>query len=634
MNAASNARADLHVHSKHSNRPTEWVLRQFRAPESFTEPREVYRLCRERGMRFVTVSDHDSLAGSLEIAHLPGTFLSSEVTVSFPEDGCQLHLLVTGVTEAQHAEIQRLRGNVYELRDYLAAEDAICSVAHPLFRVNDRLTLAHVEKLLVLFNRFEALNGIHDRLANDLVRRVFGALGREELEDMAERHRLAPWGERPWLKSFTGGSDDHGGFYVATTWTETPRAATVEEYLAHLRAGAGEPGGVTGSSLRLTQSLYSITYEYYRRRFLPLLGDRSDPFARLLRSLAQRPGEEEPRPRLARLASWVRRGRAGSARDEAASTGASGAADRSPELALGGFSSRASRDALCALARDAVRHARRGRLAESLGAIANLAPVGLAVAPFLVALRAQHKDADLLAATGRRFLGPDFALRTGGTVWFADGAAPAATEAALTEAALPEAAPAEAIGAAERALAALLTARRGRVVALVCGAAPAQAAVLPVQRFEPLGELPMPGVGGGTLVLPPVVEVLEHCERARYAEVLIATPGPLGLLGLAAGKLLGLRLVGLCDPALPGDLHRTTGDYSVADIAWDYLRWFYHQMDIIHVPTTGDADLLAARGFDPGKITPLAPGTADARRPSERWAGERSRIHPGETIAA
>lgn len=32
------ARADLHVHSRHSNRPDEWLLRRIAAPESFTDP--------------------------------------------------------------------------------------------------------------------------------------------------------------------------------------------------------------------------------------------------------------------------------------------------------------------------------------------------------------------------------------------------------------------------------------------------------------------------------------------------------------------------------------------------------------------------------------------------------------------
>ncbi|HVS01972.1 MAG TPA: hypothetical protein VMT16_04315, partial [Thermoanaerobaculia bacterium] len=65
------ARADLHVHSKHSDRPSEWLLRQLATPECFTEPAAVYRLCRQRGMQFVTLTDHDCIDGALEIAHLP-----------------------------------------------------------------------------------------------------------------------------------------------------------------------------------------------------------------------------------------------------------------------------------------------------------------------------------------------------------------------------------------------------------------------------------------------------------------------------------------------------------------------------------------------------------------------------------
>src|SRR4029079_14018218 len=189
------SKADLHVHTKHSNRPTEWVLKRFGAPESFTDPKALYRRCRERGMDFVTVSDHDSIDGALEIAHLPGTFLSSEVTVYFPEDGCEIHCLVLGISEEQHREIQRLRGNVYEFRDYLKAEDIVASVAHPLVRVNDRLPLDQFEKLLVLFPRFEGLNGIHDRSQNERIRAILQRLDRETLEDLAERHRLEPWGE-------------------------------------------------------------------------------------------------------------------------------------------------------------------------------------------------------------------------------------------------------------------------------------------------------------------------------------------------------------------------------------------------------------------------------------------------------
>ncbi|HXU44908.1 MAG TPA: hypothetical protein VN783_05245, partial [Thermoanaerobaculia bacterium] len=377
------ARADLHVHSKFSNRPTEWLLQRAAAAESYTEPLDLYRKAKARGMDFVTISDHDTIDGALEIAHLPGAFLSCEATVTFPEDGCQIHLLTFGITEAQFGTIDRLRGNVYELRDYLKGEGILCSVAHPLFRVNERLTLAHLEKLLVLFDRFEARNGIHDAGEADLVRRILSSLTPEMAWDLAERHRLEFWGERPWEKSFTGGSDDHGGHYIATTWTETPDADEPFGYLAHLHAGLAEPGGEAGSSRRLTQSLYAIAADWHRRA-VPFwaLGARFDPFARLLGDLA-RPAE--------------------TARRE------SDPVERASAV---------GREVVRKLARRIERKVKRGKFGSALEGLAELAPLGLALAPHLIAVRAQSKDRDLIASAAARF----GAGRTGGEkrLWWID----------------------------------------------------------------------------------------------------------------------------------------------------------------------------------------------------------------------
>jgi predicted metal-dependent phosphoesterase TrpH len=44
------SRADLHIHSRYSNRSAEWILRQFQFPDSYSEPAEIYDRLRERGM--------------------------------------------------------------------------------------------------------------------------------------------------------------------------------------------------------------------------------------------------------------------------------------------------------------------------------------------------------------------------------------------------------------------------------------------------------------------------------------------------------------------------------------------------------------------------------------------------------
>ena len=78
-------------------------------------------------MDFVTISDHNCIRGALEIAHLPGTFISNEVTTYFPENGSKVHILVSGIDEEQFRMIQELRA------DYLSPSGIPHGRGHHLF---------------------------------------------------------------------------------------------------------------------------------------------------------------------------------------------------------------------------------------------------------------------------------------------------------------------------------------------------------------------------------------------------------------------------------------------------------------------------------------------------------------------
>ncbi len=240
------SKADLHIHSKYSNRPSEWFLRKIGAPESFVEPKALYENCRRRGMDFVTISDHNTINGALEIADQPNTFISCEVTTYFPEDGCKIHFLVYGITEHWFHEIDALRPNIYELREYVLDNRIIHSVAHPLFRINDRLTIDHFEKLLLLFNRFEGINGSRCHRACALANAVMEQLTPEMITAMADRHGIEWHGDTPWKKTFTAGSDDHSGLYAANAFTVTPHALSGEEFQA---GGRSFHSGISGPEI-------------------------------------------------------------------------------------------------------------------------------------------------------------------------------------------------------------------------------------------------------------------------------------------------------------------------------------------------------------------------------------------------
>ncbi len=139
---AGNVRCDLHVHSRFSTDSGNYALKRARLGESFTEPERIYRVALARGMDFVTISDHNTVEGALRIAHLEHTFLSVEVTTTFPEDGTPLHVLVWNLSEEDHRDLQPYRPSVYDLVAFLRERCLVHALAHPLYRMGLPLSVA------------------------------------------------------------------------------------------------------------------------------------------------------------------------------------------------------------------------------------------------------------------------------------------------------------------------------------------------------------------------------------------------------------------------------------------------------------------------------------------------------------
>src|SRR5439155_11479108 len=82
------SKCDLHIHSRYSARSEEWLFRRLDFPDSYSDPKQLHVQLRERGMDYVTVTDHDTIEGCLQISDLPLTFISEQVTTYFPHDSC------------------------------------------------------------------------------------------------------------------------------------------------------------------------------------------------------------------------------------------------------------------------------------------------------------------------------------------------------------------------------------------------------------------------------------------------------------------------------------------------------------------------------------------------------------------
>jgi glycosyltransferase involved in cell wall biosynthesis/predicted metal-dependent phosphoesterase TrpH len=224
------SRVDMHCHSAASQLSRLGVQRSLGLPECATPPEEVYELAKRRGMDFVTITDHDTIAGCQELEGRPDCFVSEELTARFAGERQAVHVLCHGITRGDHEWLQAHSGDLEACAAYLHENGIACALAHPFFNVAAPLTRRHRRRLAELFPVWEVRNG--SRAA--------------ELNMPAAVYVDTHGG------TGIGGSDDHAGVDIGRTFTEVPDARTPEEFLRHVRRGDAEAGGEQGSAAKWT----------------------------------------------------------------------------------------------------------------------------------------------------------------------------------------------------------------------------------------------------------------------------------------------------------------------------------------------------------------------------------------------
>ena len=583
-------RVDLHVHTNHSRHASEWFLQRLGAQESYTDVETVYRRAKQRGARFVTLTDHNSIEGALELVakHPDDCFVSTEATSYFPEDGCKIHILCYGITPEQFAAIQKARENIYNLRDYLRAANIACSVAHATFSVNGRLTLAHVEKLILLFDVFEGINGTRGRASNLVLQDVLRHLTPQHIERLVAKHHVEPWGRESWIKGMTGGSDDHAGLFIGETYTGA-QAGNVAEFLDALRAKRTLPGGRFGDHKSLAYAIYKIASEYARgkggAKGLPgllssILFAKNGPAWRerfLVKKLGWRRSKHDRI--LARfLESLMAITREADRRD----------ANWQVECAYTALS--ALLDDCLAEAARSIECGVRGDEAPDLFQYLSLAlPAGFFAAPFFSTLRLLHRNRELNDALLESF-GSGESREDTRVLWFSDTVADLnGVSVTMTE-----------VAACAR--------RLNRPLRLVGCLTPEEQA-----RPQPPDLINLPCIytvkpdfySAHTVRVPSLLGAIDQIAAHNPDRIVISTPGPVGLVGLAAARLLGVPCVGVYHTDFAKQAEYITGDLQIAGLVESYTHWFFSCVDEIRVPSTAYMNLLTERGLDRARMRPF-----------------------------
>ncbi|BCS88772.1 glycosyltransferase [Pseudodesulfovibrio sediminis] len=616
-------KVDMHVHSRFSTRPSQWLLQKIGCPESFTEPIALYNRACARGMDMVTITDHNTIAGSLEIAHLPNSFISEEITTYFPEDKCKLHVLAYNITEAQHEDIQHYRDNVFELVPYLRETRITHVLAHPLFGVNDRLTPAHFEQALLLFDVFEE-NGTRDARQNQTLRSILTRLTPVDMERLANTYDIAPHGETPWEKGLTGGSDDHSSLNIARMYTRFTGKTNVTSVINGIRTHTCAPGGTAATPRTMAHNLYGIGYQFYRSRMGTLRPEATEHLCfRFIKSVLS-PGKEEKPSITSLFQRIIGRGKATLHREL-------GPNDSVQEMLL--------KEAGDIIAHDpTLMKIARGKIDDVIVLEKEWARfVSMAANRVL----AQFADRILNSVLGANLFDVFHSIGSAGSLYtllapYFVGYDLFSTERKFSRDCLARFRKKDDRSSQDLKIAHFtdtfdeingvartirqqlaMVARHGKdMTVITCGAS---ADVPGAVSFEPVGRFTIPDYPEIVLSYPPFLDMLTHCFEQEYDCILAATPGPVGLAALAIAQILKLPFHGTYHTAFPEYVGAITEDATLEDGCWRYMSWFYNQMQVIYAPSEATKFELADRGIDPEKIVTYPRGVDTERfHPNKR----------------
>jgi predicted metal-dependent phosphoesterase TrpH len=581
---------DLHVHSHFSAHPSEWFLQRLGTRESYTDLETVYQLAKSRGMTMMTITDHNEIAGSvlLKERYPHHVITGVEATTYFPENGCKVHVLVYGLDEEQFRMINHLRSDIYQLRDYLKEQNLAHAVAHPTFSINKKLNLEYLERLFLLFDYFEGINGSRSRISNEVLMETLAVLTPEKIDDLYRKYRIEPYSDTPWIKGMIGGTDDHSGLFIGKTYT-CADAETPVQLLEELKKKRVSPMGRHNDFQGLAFAIYKIAYEFSKTRSngfsLPLFNSINQlifeqnqmgikdrlVFEKMKYSKSTK--ENTIKQLLLELVNTFKKNENFSidAKLNCVYEKIAKVSDEFFRIFIAGIEQGLSQGDITVLIKN----------------ISGAIPSIFLSLPFFSTMNLLHGSRALLNDLTCTYQG-GLQRRKRKVLWFAE------VVDELGEDIFSFISKSNSNGDDSDEIV---------VVASLPEEGNNKTFSFPFLKVPVVYTYSLPFRSNYTLIFPSLLTSLKLIYDACPDKIIVSDPGPFGFLGLLASRLLHVPCVGVYPSGMVRQAIEYVEDEKMCRMIEDFTRWFYSLTDTIAVPSEEYIDMLRIKGYDGDKIS-------------------------------
>ena len=296
---------DLHCHDYNSDEPDELIGRILNIPETWISSEKLIQELKKNNCNVYTITNHNNARSCYEMqAKGYDVITAAEFSCWVPDYNIGIHVLAYGFTPEQEKRLQKLRRDIYLFQEFTFANNIPTIWAHPLYHYSTK-EMPHIEffnKMLLLFERFEMLNGQRDTWQNMLVKEWIENVTPEKIDSYSKKFGISPekYCQNPYKKTLTGGSDSHMGIfsglcgsylYVPNLQQRIKTERVSELALEAIRKGDIVPYGSYNNSEKLTISFLDyacqIAINYKDTGLIRLLlhkGETSDKIISMIAS--------------------------------------------------------------------------------------------------------------------------------------------------------------------------------------------------------------------------------------------------------------------------------------------------------------------------------------------------------------
>lgn len=213
---------DLHCHDHNSNIPDEQLGRILGIPETWLPTENLLTTLKNNGCDTFTVTNHNNARSCWQLLNKGEDILvGAEFSCTVPDYKVGIHVLTYGFTPEQESKLNKYRNDIYKFLDYTRENDLPTIWAHPLYHYKSKgiPPMEFFDKMALLFERFEVINGQRDSWQNMLVKQWIESLTPDRLEKLSHKFKIKPdrYCVAPYNKNMSGGSDSHMGIFTGLT---------------------------------------------------------------------------------------------------------------------------------------------------------------------------------------------------------------------------------------------------------------------------------------------------------------------------------------------------------------------------------------------------------------------------------